>query len=84
MHSLLDVQPASDHAPHHESESVPNDTRIMLLAAVPYVAGVGTHLVNAMHSHRVHERRCAGLCVGERRVVCTSVYVKGGYSCTDS
>jgi hypothetical protein len=56
VHALLDV-PASDNAAHTESAHMTNDTRILLLAAVPYVAGVATHVVNALHSHRVNERR---------------------------
>lgn len=56
VHSLLDV-PAAETAAYTESEHVASDTRILLLAAVPYVAGVATHVVNALHSHRVNERR---------------------------
>lgn len=58
VHSLMDV-PASDKTTHTEAAHVSNDTRILLLAAVPYVAGVATHVVNALHSHRVNERRWA-------------------------
>lgn len=58
VHALLDV-PASDKAAHTESAHVSNDTRILLLAALPYVAGVAMHVVNALHSHRVNERRWA-------------------------
>jgi hypothetical protein len=54
----LDAPAAAEGATAHtESELVANDTRILLLAAVPYVAGVATHVVNALHSHRVNERR---------------------------
>jgi hypothetical protein len=57
VHSLLDAPAAERTAAHAESEGVTSDTRILLLAAVPYVAGVATHVVNALHSHRVNERR---------------------------
>lgn len=56
VHSLLDV-PVAEREAHSETEHVTNDTHILLLAAVPYVAGVAAHLVNAVHSHRVNERR---------------------------
>jgi hypothetical protein len=51
VHELLDV-PTSNAA-----QASAQQTHTMLLAAVPYVAGVATHVVNALHSHRVHERR---------------------------
>jgi hypothetical protein len=51
VHELLDV-PTSNAAQQSAQQ-----THTMLLAAVPYVAGVATHVVNALHSHRVHERR---------------------------
>lgn len=56
VHSLLDV-PAGERSAEVESEHVTNDTRILLLAAVPYVGGVAAHIVNALHSHKVNERR---------------------------
>lgn len=60
MQSLLDVPAVGTTTIHGEGasgEEPPSDTRILLLAAVPYIAGVATHVVNGMHSHRVHERR---------------------------
>lgn len=57
VHALLDAPAAA--SSHPDGEYASNDTRILLLAAVPYLAGVATHIVNALHSHKLNERRCA-------------------------
>lgn len=54
MHAMLEgpdlPHSSSSHSSHIES-------RVMLLAAVPYIAGVSTHVLNALHSNHAHERR---------------------------